>query len=139
MDYSGELFGACGVALLCSVCLMIIGKMAGSVGGALKIGGIVVIFGVLLSLLASNINELQNAFSVIPDTNGYFARSFSLMLKALGIAVAGRLCADICRDCGEHGIADGVEGVGRMAIFALCIPIISEILEYSAQVLGTGS
>lgn len=138
MDYTGELFGACGIAILCSVCLAIIGKMASSVGVALKIGGSVAIFGVLLALLASNISELQNVFAVIPDTNGYFARSFSLMLKALGIAVAGRLCADICRDCGENGIANGVEGVGRMAIFALCIPIISEIIEYSSRVLGMG-
>ncbi len=138
MDYTAELLKVCGIALLCSACLLVIGKLCTSVGTLIRVGGGVLIFGVFIFVLSANINSLEETFNAAPVNSDYFGEAFSLMLKALGIALLCRFCADVCRDCGEGTMANGVESVGRMAIFSLCIPIITDILAYASQVMEIG-
>ncbi len=138
MDYSAELLKVAGIALICSVCLLVIGKMQGGMGVLLRLGGTVVIFGIVAVMLGGVIAELRDIFSSVSVGEG-FARGFSLMLKALGIALISRFCADICRDANENALAGGVESAGRIAIFALCIPLLGDILKYAAYVLNMGA
>jgi stage III sporulation protein AD len=58
------------------------------------------------------------------------------MLKALGMALISKLCADVCRDTGESALASGVESVGKIAIFALAVPTFVKILELVFEMLG---
>ena len=62
----------------------------------------------------------------------------TVILKALGIAVLTGCCAEICRECGENGIAGGVELVGKTEILLLCLPLLSEILTTAAALLDLG-
>ena len=138
MFYTSELFKVCGIAILCCVCLLTFGKLSGALSVSLRIGGAVVIFGVFVYMLSSNMDLLESTFEGLPLYKNYFSEAFSLMLKALGIALISRLCADICRDCGEATFANGVESVGKVAIFSLSIPVISNILSYALQILNKG-
>jgi stage III sporulation protein AD len=61
------------------------------------------------------------------------------MIKALGIALIGKVCADVCKECGEGGLAQGVETVAGALIFSLSVPILSGILEFAVDVLSRGS
>ena len=140
MQYYEEMLKVCGIALLCVVLVMVIRSSASGIAFAVRLGGGVLIFGVLLSILHDNIDVLETVVSLPSEYGGsYVSKAFSLMLKALGIALLSKLCADVCRDCGESTLAGGIEGVGRMAIFSLCLPIISEIIEYAARTLEMGS
>jgi stage III sporulation protein AD len=58
------------------------------------------------------------------------------MLKGLGVALLGRLCSDICRDCGEQTLASGIESVGRIVIFSLSLPMMSDVLALAGEMLG---
>ena len=49
-----------------------------------------------------------------------------------------KLCADICRDCGESSLASGIEGAGRIAIISLCIPVIGELMRLALKILEMG-
>ncbi len=138
MEYLGDILKVCGIGVLCAIFLAVFGKMSGSLGMALRVGGGMLVFGIFLAVLTSNIDELENIFISAPVDASVFSRAFSLMLKALGIALVSKFCADICRDCGESTLAGGIESVGRVAIFSLCIPIISDILSHAAQVLDKG-
>lgn len=140
MQYLNELLKVCGVAILCAVTLMVLGRTSASgVGFAIRIGGSILIFGIFITILGSNIESIESLVSLVSGSGAsYVSKSFSLMLKALGIALLSKLCADVCRDCGENTLAGGVESVGRVAIFSLCIPVISEIIEYASQVLSMG-
>ena len=62
----------------------------------------------------------------------------SLPLKGLGIAFLTQVCADICRDSGEGGIASGVELVGKIEILLLCLPLLERILALARELLGVG-
>ena len=137
MQYSDELLRACGVAIICVILILTVGRMSSGVGFAIRVGGIVLIFGIFLVILKENIGDIEAMIDsgVIPNTP-YLSRAFSLMIKALGITLITKLCSDICRDCGEGTIANTVDIVGRVSIVSMCIPIVSEILGYASEMLS---
>ena len=73
------------------------------------------------------------------DENSFVGVSISVMIKALGIALIGRICADVCKECGENGLAQGVELVAGIVIFSLSLPILSEILSFAYGLLQNSS
>ncbi len=62
----------------------------------------------------------------------------TLLFKALGIAVLTQICAQMCRECGEGGLATGVEAVGKTELLLLCIPLFEEILSLAQELLQLG-
>jgi len=125
---------ACGVAILASVCLAVVGKLSGAYGAVLRIGASLLIFGIFVSVLGKVIGAIENLVSFGEEGN-FASRAFGLMLKGLGIALVGRFCSDVCRDCGEQTLAGGIESVGRIAIFALSVPMLVEILSFACELL----
>ena len=138
MDVFALLMRACGAALIAALCLGAVGSALGSYGMVLRLGATLLIFGALFYVLSDVIGAIEE---LIPsfDDGGLAHSAFNSMLKALGIAFVGRFCADICRDLGEQTLANAVEGVGRVCIFALALPMIAEILGFASQVLSVGA
>ncbi len=137
MNIFDILFRVCGVALICAFCALVLGD---SQVRTLRIGGSVLIFGLLLGLCIYGVQGLEELLRTSGQgEGGYASRAFSIMLKALGVALLSRFCSDICRDCGQVGAADGVESVGRVVIFLLSLPLFSDIIAYAEQVLEMGA
>ena len=134
MDVLSILMRACGIAILAAVCLMVVGKLSGAYASVLRIGASILIFGIFVSVLETVISTLKEA-AYLGVEDSFASRAFELMLKGLGIALIGRFCSDICRDCGEQTLANGVESVGRMAIFAISVPMLIEILSFAFELL----
>ena len=136
MDHTAELFKACGIAILAAISLNLLGRAAGGVGVSLRIGGSVLIFGVLAVVLKDNVDVLRDSLLLGEQREGsVIGEAFSLMLKALGVALVSRFCADICRDCGENTLANGVESVGRVVMVSLSLPMFAEILRRVSEIL----
>ena len=55
--------------------------------------------------------------------------SLAAAIKVLGLGYLFGICADICRELGEAGIAKSVEVVGRVEIIAVVIPYFEEIIK----------
>ena len=125
---------ACGIGVITAICVVVVGQLSGGYSTALRIGGAVILFGVLLLILESSIDAIKDLVLNMTEGEGV-TRVLNTMLKALGIALISRLCADICRDCGEGTLAGAVEGVGRIAIFALSAPIMLEIIGVARDML----
>ena len=51
------------------------------------------------------------------------------------VSVISHICATVCRDCGKPSIADLVETAGKLEIFILCLPLISDIMRTAAALL----
>lgn len=60
----------------------------------------------------------------------------SAALKILGIGYLFGICADVCRELSEPGIAKAVEIVGRVEIFAVVIPYFERIIRVGVELLG---
>ncbi|MBQ8432211.1 MAG: hypothetical protein IJX28_04940 [Clostridia bacterium] len=97
--------------------------------------GLLLVFGMTaLSLAAPLVRYLQTLLS----GSGIQSSHATLLLKALGIAWLTQSCADICRECGETGAANGVEWTGRLEILLLSLPLIDEILTIARELLRFG-
>ena len=57
-------------------------------------------------------------------------------IKVLGLGYLYGICADICRDLGEGGIARAAEVVGRVEIIAVVIPYFEEIINFGVDLIG---
>ena len=68
-------------------------------------------------------------------SGGSVSEYASVMLKGFGVALISHICATVCRDLGKATIADLVETAGKLEIFILCIPLISDILRTAASLL----
>ena len=135
MEIFSTLLRACGAGLRLSLCLNILSNVSGGYASVIRIAGSTFLFGVFLLFLKEGIQALMPTTTVFSE-NAVAVEGVVSMLKGLGIALISRFCADICRDCGEHTIAGGVESVGRMAIFTLSVPMIAKILGVAVEMLG---
>ena len=57
-------------------------------------------------------------------------------LKVLGLGYLYGICADVCRDMSETGIAKAVEAVGRVEIVAVVMPYFEEIIKVGVELIG---
>ena len=59
----------------------------------------------------------------------------AVLMKALGIAYAAQLTADICREAGETTLASQIELCGKAEIVLLSLPLASRLLRAAAEML----
>ena len=134
MDVFSVVLRACGIGIIVAICIIIVGQLSVGYAVALRIAGALILFGLFLLLLDGALGSMAELM-LDGEQGENITNSVSTMLKALGIALLCRFCADICRDCGEGTLAGAVESVGRIAIFALSVPIMLEIIRVAKQML----
>ena len=128
-----ELVRVCALALVCAIGALILKGINSQSVSALRICGIVVVFGMAIAAAGTIFSQTAELIDV--STVGDYAVR---MLKALGLAMLSGIGADICRDCGENTVASGVETVGNLSILSLCIPLFSELIGYAQALLEMG-
>ena len=123
----------CALAVLCAICAMLLKNIRSELSFAVGIAG-----GVLLSILilkaAEPIIEELRSITEFADAQEYVL----LMLKALGVAAVTQIAAGVCAECGERGLASGVELAGKLEILALCLPMLSRVIGYAAELISLG-
>ena len=73
-------------------------------------------------------------------TRGSAASEYAESLfKALGVAILTQCCSEISKECGENGLATGVELVGKLEILLLSLPLIREILSLAKELMEIGA
>ena len=130
-----DMLKICALAFLCISVCVIIRVVSGAIATAVRMAGIILVFGgvvIMISGVVADARSIVESFS----GNSQITRYWSVMLRALGIAVLCRICTDVCRDCGESAIAGGVETAGKISILALSLPMIEEIIEYARDLLS---
>ena len=118
-----DILKICGVGVLCSVICLALGRLVGGMGVAIRLGGLALIFGCALTLL------YQVCEQVTAIGDGVGGEYVSLMIKGLGIVTLGRICADVCRDCGESSIASAVESCVGLTVLILAFPTVIKLLQ----------
>ena len=97
----------------------------------LRVALVVILVGVILSWATPLVAYLR-------DLTGISALSeyAEFLFKALGIAWLTQCCADICREGGENGAANGVELAGKVELLLLSLPLINNILTVTKELLS---
>ena len=128
-----------GIAIAALVLLFVLRGTSGNFVAFVKVSAVILLFGMIVLELSESIVSVRALISTFIDADSFVGISLSVMVKALGIALIGRLCADICRECGESGLAQCVETAAGVVILSLSMPILSEILNFASDVLKRGS
>lgn len=127
-----ELLKICGIALLCALIGGSLGRALGGMAVAIRLGGLALIFGGIIA----SVGEIVTALSDM-GLNSTSIEYSALMLRGLAIGVLCRICSDVCRDCGEPTVAAGVESAGKLAILALAMPVLADIVGYASDLIGS--
>ena len=122
------------VALISVASGAVIKLVRGELAFAVRMAGVILVFGIMLLSLESFLRELSAIFDA-----GGFSEYIELILKALGVAILTHFAATVCRDCGEAGLAGAVELSGKLEILLLSLPMIERLLRYTAEIASLGS
>ena len=90
---------------------------------------------VLLSFAAREMSDLGRLFGYSELFSGEAMTYVSAIMKIVGAGYVFGIGADICRELGEGGIANGVLVAGRVEIFAITLPYLKQILDIGAELL----
>lgn len=124
-----------GIAVIALIALAVLKNFSDGLSSLVRVGAVLLLFGIVIFELADTVGALKDIFFSVGTLEPAVAEMIGVMLKALGIALISRLCADVCRECGENGIAQGVETVAGVLILSLSLPIITEILKFAVKIL----
>ena len=125
-----EILKICASAILCGIVGAVIGKSIGTVATAVRLAGLCLVFGGVLALIGDVVALMRTL-----GDYGIVAEYTELMLKGLGITLLCRLCADICRDCGENTVALAVESAGKLGMVMLAMPAVADIIAVAEDML----
>lgn len=92
-------------------------------------GGIIIILSVMPYILDlfGNINAMAQSAGI---DNDYIV----IMFKVTGISAVTVICASICRDCGQSGIAAKVEIAGRIMVITAALPVIKHLFKIISEI-----
>ncbi len=124
-----------GLALVGLVALLVLRQYKPEWAVFIRMAVTVVSMGILLTMAGTVISYVTD---LTEGTGGLNGKTWSLLLKALGIAFLTETAASICRDSGEASLAGWVEMAGKLEILLLSFPLIRTVLDTVAALLGRG-
>lgn len=114
----------CGVALVASFCTLLIRELKKEFEIPVKLCASVVLLGAAAGMASPLTAFLSEGIGAAALGN-----SFTLLIRALAIALAVKLSSDICRECGAQGVASALEITGKIEMILLSLPLINEAIE----------
>ena len=114
----------CVLAILCTLSALLLRRLREEYAIALRVAAAVLLGTALIPAVMTVVRYVEELSELLPSAGLYVGT----LLKALGVAFLAQMCAGVCRDCGEAGIASWVEWVGKAQILLLSLPLMSEIL-----------
>lgn len=90
-------------------------------------------------IAASAVRILQNIISQLDFISGMSETGgdcISVLIKALGVAVAAQIAGDICRDNGNSAVAGVSELAAKAAIIALALPLIKSAVALAKELIN---
>ncbi len=75
--------------------------------------------------LTAVIGELRNLFQYISLPDGYL----KILFKILGVAYLAEFGSALCKDAGQSAVSGQIELVGKLAILAISMPVVTSLFE----------
>ena len=132
------LLRAVGIAFVSLIAVFVLKSVGSGLQNVIKVGACILLFSLVMLELSNGIDMIRSVYLNIQTENEFLGEALSVMIKALAIALIGRLGSDICKECGEGGLSQGIEAVSGVVIFSLSLPILGKILEFASEVLQKG-
>lgn len=122
MDMIGQVVAA---AVIGAVCAAVVKKQTPDLALIVTLCAVALILGTAMAGLAP-VRELMDALG---ERSGLSAAVLAPVVKTVGIALLTRVCAELCRDANESGIAAAVEIAGGVCALLVCLPLFEAVLK----------
>ena len=90
---------------------------------------------VILAYIISYMTKVFVFFQEVVEKTGINYSLFVSMLKIVGLGYLVEFSASVCRDSGNNSIADKVILAGKIMIFVVSVPIISNLFEMILELI----
>ena len=120
-----EVLKIVGLGITICILLVVVKQVKPELSVAILIAGSCVMMIVILKYFTN----LFSIFDVIIEKTGIDSELFSCILKIIGIGYLIEFSAGICLDTGNSSIADKVVLGGKILIFIVAMPIITNLLD----------
>lgn len=108
-----------------AVCAAVVKKQAPDIALVVTLCAVALI----LSAAASVLEPVRELMDALGEQAGLSAAVLAPVIKTVGIALLTRVCAELCRDANESGIAAAVEIAGGGCALLVCLPLFHAVLE----------
>lgn len=122
MGVMGQIAAA---AVAGAVCAAVVKKQAPDMALVVTLCAVALI----LSAAASVLEPVRELMDALGEQAGLSAAVLAPVIKTVGIALLTRVCAELCRDANESGIAAAVEIAGGGCALLVCLPLFHAVLE----------
>lgn len=82
----------------------------------------------ILIFFVESVAPILKTFSTLTERSG-LTPLIKTVWKGLGLSLLVSVCADLCRDMGEDGIATKLEMGGKGALLCLSVPVLEKIMD----------
>lgn len=90
---------------------------------------------ILIAYILSGITTIFDYFSKIVDKTGIDETLFTTLLKIIGVGYLIEFSAGVCIDSGNGSIADKIVLAGKILIFTLSMPIITNLFNLVLELI----
>ncbi len=90
---------------------------------------------VILLSVVGNLEPVVSQLETLVGLEGVSDSVFPIVLKAVGIAVAGQLASHVCKDAGESALSYAVDLAAKSAIFVVSLPLLTKVFEYLEEIV----
>jgi len=96
----------------------------------LIVGGII-----LMGVIFNSISNVFGFFNNIVEKTGISRDLFLILIKIIGVGYLIEFTAGVCEDSGNKSIADKVIIAGKLLIFIISFPIITNLFDLILELL----
>lgn len=88
----------------------------------------------LIPLFKELVTPLNYLVDIL-NSGGISSKYFSVALKAVALGYVTQFVSETCRDFGCGSVATKAELAGKISIFLICLPMISELFEVITELI----
>lgn len=118
-------------ALLITVISLFIGQIKPEYSFFIKISGVLILLIWSVSIAGDKFEEFYSYFSQVSGISDIL----KTLCKAAAVCICASVTSSICRENGNAAIAQCVELFGRLAMFALCLPLIESAIKTALSLI----
>ena len=126
-----EIITVCGAAIVTTFASVVLKKYSPEISVLTAITGSIIIIISILPELTPFISELNE----IGDLAGIDQSYITILVKSIGICIAGKFSSDFCRDNGFSSLASKVEFASKITVIILSLPIYTDIISIASELL----
>ena len=90
---------------------------------------------ILVMYILSGVQSIFEYFKTIVDRTGVDNVMFSTLLKIIGVGYLIEFSASICNDSGNSSIAEKIVLAGKILIFSMSLPIITNLFNMVLELI----